>query len=330
MNNNEKISVLPFDLYQRYKLVQQVIEGLRDKKPLKILDVGGFPGQILNFLPDDDVLVIDRQHSHIGHYLQAEAPNLPFERNSFDIVTTVDVLEHIPKENRETFLLELSRVSRNVLIIACPFDTPDVSLYEILSNSFYRSLTGNDHIWLKGHIENGLPDLGETMEKIKNNFPYVSTFCNGYLPRWVKMITAHLNSSTDDFMIPYLQSLNKFYNEKFFEYDNKPISYRKIIVASKNKFNLNILEKPEDEVSINNEVILDRLIENLQKIYIKFLLTKKDLLLRRKDEEIQAKDEEIQAKDEEIQALINSWSWKITGPLRKIHAAIFSKTLKNE
>jgi hypothetical protein len=32
----------------------------------------------------------------------------------------------------------------------------------------------------------------------------------------------------------------------------------------------------------------------------------------------------------QLEAFHNSWSWKITGPLRKIYAIIFSKRLKNE
>jgi hypothetical protein len=37
---------------------------------------------------------------------------------------------------------------------------------------------------------------------------------------------------------------------------------------------------------------------------------------------------ELEAKERQLEAFLNSWSWRITGPLRKIHAALFSKRLK--
>jgi hypothetical protein len=42
------------------------------------------------------------------------------------------------------------------------------------------------------------------------------------------------------------------------------------------------------------------------------------------------KEGQLAEKERRLTAFLNSWSWKITGPLRRIHSTIFSKTLKNE
>jgi hypothetical protein len=62
LQNLEKQLSLPFDQYQRYKIVTEALDVLReDAGPLKILDVGGGEeGIILRFLPEDDMEILDR------------------------------------------------------------------------------------------------------------------------------------------------------------------------------------------------------------------------------------------------------------------------------
>ena len=52
---------LPFDQYQRYRIVADVIERLSEgATPLRILDVCGGEGPILNFLPEDRITILDQ------------------------------------------------------------------------------------------------------------------------------------------------------------------------------------------------------------------------------------------------------------------------------
>jgi hypothetical protein len=39
---------------------------------------------------------------------------------------------------------------------------------------------------------------------------------------------------------------------------------------------------------------------------------------------------ELEEKARQLEAYRNSWTWKITGPLRKIHAALFSKRMEKQ
>lgn len=56
------LMALPFDQYQRYKVVQEiatVIKGTTGQARLKVLDVGGWPGLIVNSLPHEYTVILD-------------------------------------------------------------------------------------------------------------------------------------------------------------------------------------------------------------------------------------------------------------------------------
>ncbi|MCW3995865.1 MAG: class I SAM-dependent methyltransferase [Candidatus Bathyarchaeota archaeon] len=54
--------------------------------------------------------------------------NLPFEKNSFDVVLCCEVLEHLPFKNLKNALLELNRVVTTKAIISLPDVTPYISI----------------------------------------------------------------------------------------------------------------------------------------------------------------------------------------------------------
>src|SRR3972149_8372857 len=111
---------LPFDVYQRYKITEEVINILRSPgQKFKILDAGGHPGLINEFLPEDNTFIVDKLECHIPNFQKADILDLPFEDGSLDIVTSLDVLEHIPPENREKFLGELWRGGEEGIFIVC-------------------------------------------------------------------------------------------------------------------------------------------------------------------------------------------------------------------
>lgn len=307
----DDILALPFDQYQRYKIVQETVEQLRDKKPIRILDIGGAPGLLRQFLPEDEVVVADMQECDIPNYVKADALSLPFADQTFDIVTALDVLEHITPNDRGVFLAEVSRVADRTLIMAAPFNTPDVPLYETLMNSLHKGFSGQDHYWMKEHIENGLPNLQETVEALKEIYSYVSIASNGYLPRWLKMISVNLCFMEHGVSNTYIESVNRYYNERFYPYDNKPDSYRKMIVASMRKAEVNVSAGPEDDMSAQAEKVLDLLVGNVQKMYMRKIYTEQD-------KQITLMGQQISEKDWRIEEMLNSNSWKITAPLRRL------------
>jgi SAM-dependent methyltransferase len=110
--------------------VSYVAEVLRPGGDL--LDVGAGAGQFLNMLARSgkfrSVVGIDK--ARFKKYtelepnmskLDGDIANLQFEDDSFDVVTCMEVLEHIPPEVFVAGLAELRRVCRGQLIMSLPF-----------------------------------------------------------------------------------------------------------------------------------------------------------------------------------------------------------------
>src|SRR3990172_9742337 len=134
-----KILSLPFDQYQRYKILQDIVSRIReDDQTFSIIDVGGHPGCILDFLPNDKITIADQLECDLPQYRKVDALNLPFDNGSFDIAVSMDVLEHIPPESRSQFLKELCRVARHYVVLAAPFEHSQVVSAERILFEFIK------------------------------------------------------------------------------------------------------------------------------------------------------------------------------------------------
>jgi hypothetical protein len=233
---------LPFDQHQRYKIVADVLDRLReDSGALEVLDVGGAEGVILNFLSGDRVTILDQAEVEgVPGFVVGDATALPFEEGSFDYVTSIDVYEHIGAGAREKYLAELRRVARRGVLLAAPFDSEEVRGAEKLANEFHRAIHLQPNVWLEEHEQNGLPDLDWTRAYFEREGDEVSVLPNGYLPHWLAMISLFFYEVRlkGDLRL-LLEQLNAFYNESMYEYDNSEPSYRHLVVALK--------EAPENE-----------------------------------------------------------------------------------
>ena len=90
-----------------------------------ILDVGCGNGAFINNLPhkykatgldfSKEALKYVKKDKILG-----EITNLPFEKESFDLVTCLEVLEHLSSDNFREGVLELQRISKKYIIITVP------------------------------------------------------------------------------------------------------------------------------------------------------------------------------------------------------------------
>jgi SAM-dependent methyltransferase len=152
---------LAFDQFSRQWIAKSLIEDLRAKPRLKILDVGGRGGKTREFFEGDDVTVADLFDGDEPWYVKASGLDLPFDDGSFDVVTCFDVLEHVGPGDRARFVKEMARVSSDLVVIAAPFNAPLVVQAESETNQAWQELRGEPHPWLIEHIDNGLPERRE-------------------------------------------------------------------------------------------------------------------------------------------------------------------------
>ena len=92
-----------------------------------ILDVGCGGGVFANRAKDviKSIVAVDRSRSALKYVevpcVLGDISHLPFKDSSFDLVTCLEVLEHIPLANYSLALSELSRISKKYIIVTVPY-----------------------------------------------------------------------------------------------------------------------------------------------------------------------------------------------------------------
>lgn len=229
---NDINSTLPFDQYQRYRLIADALQHLRvNEKPLNILDVGGWPGTLRDFLPADHVTIADIQDAP-PPFVKASGTKLPFPDASFNVVVSSDTLEHVPNESRVAFLSEMCRVSRDLVLLSAPFDSPAVRHAEEVLQSIITDRYGEPYDFIEEHRRYGLPDLQRTIGQMQSAGLQISVLPNGYLPRWLLALSTFFLLQWRFKDKELNNRANAFYNTTFYADDICSPSYRYLIIAS--------------------------------------------------------------------------------------------------
>lgn len=97
--------------------------------------------------------------------IKGSATDLPFRKNSYDVVISTDTLEHIPANLREKAIDEMLRVSRQLVIIVVPTGPLSQRQDSQLHNRFQKVFKQKDK-FLSEHVENGLPKNDEILVTI--------------------------------------------------------------------------------------------------------------------------------------------------------------------
>ncbi|MBX3151487.1 hypothetical protein KF728_15140 [Candidatus Obscuribacterales bacterium] len=131
--------------WDRYARLHRTAESIRQvvQKSEVILDVGGYDGALALFLPEHHIDVLDP--------ITTGGTALSITAEPYEAVVSIDALEHVPPENRDTFLIQLSKLGRR----ACFINFPSAATANAQKLIF--DLTGNPLI--QEHVAWPLPSL---------------------------------------------------------------------------------------------------------------------------------------------------------------------------
>lgn len=229
---------LPFDHYARYRLAADIVEATRRGVRQRVLDVGGGPGSLQAFLPDDEVVASDLNQPTFWHeaapsLVLADGGRLPFPDRAFDVVVTLDTLEHVPAEQRRALLTEVVRVSRGWILVACPCATPGVAEADAALLSLVRAKFGEEFETvsiLQEHLGFGHPDPERILKALRDAGGDAVQFPSGRLDRWLPMMVLffHLMAMGRDDPVERVQA---WYNGLFYRDDLRAPSYRQAFLV---------------------------------------------------------------------------------------------------
>lgn len=129
-----------------------------------VIDVGCGNGVFLKYLnrvsPHLHLVGVDRSETALRYVdvqkIEANIDKIPVDDHSFDCVTCLEVLEHLPVNIYERSLDELARISKKYLIVSVPYK-------EILEHSYTKcpncKTIFNRELHLRSYDENNLRNL---------------------------------------------------------------------------------------------------------------------------------------------------------------------------
>lgn len=96
---------------------------------------------------------------------KGKAMQLPFRKNSYDTVISVDVLEHLKPEDRPVAIFETLRVAKKLAVIVVPVGKEaEKQDYEL--NIYWQKIFQDKNQFLDEHVKNGLPTVDQLLVEI--------------------------------------------------------------------------------------------------------------------------------------------------------------------
>lgn len=232
----------PFDQYERYAVARDVAQAMAAQGGLPaVLDVGGHHldfwsrarRPIAEFLPACRTVTLDLAVNPLPGYVRGRGDALPFAGGSFDLVCSVDVLEHVPEAARPAVIAQAARVARRATLIAAPFATQAVERAESLVAAFIRDVCGYEQGQLREHRERGLPDLARTARLMEAGGWTVRVFGYGNVFRWaLMMVDKHALAALTGSRRAHVR-LDRQYNERHAAGDGAAPCYRHFLLATR-------------------------------------------------------------------------------------------------
>ncbi|MFQ6109040.1 MAG: glycosyltransferase, partial [Candidatus Aminicenantales bacterium] len=329
---NERWLDMPFDQYQRYRASAEIIATIKKetgKDKLKVLDVGGYfknaEGRdtlpLKEFVPDEDVLVLDIADCHLPQYIRGDGTSMPFHPRSFDVVVSQDVLEHIAPEERGKFLDSLIQTAGHFVVLGAPFRTENSILAEKILYEFILKTLKGKHQELEEHIQNGLPEVKEVESFLAKKKLSFCSFPSGYLNNWLLlMMVKHYILPLPDSQ-HLLALIDRFYNRNFYESDQRGPAYRHVFVISKSRRDGAILEKISDKFQNYREKYKHMTLEKSDFSHLQTLLSLEALRDKNKIEDLQKHIQNLERHIQQLEKAVKT---------QEVHIANYKKEVSEK
>jgi len=243
MSDSDRLQELAVDFYQRYILLERIEKLFRPREGgYRVLDVGGhtaafwpgFPSMAGALIVDASVTVVDvLPQAELRNYVRASGMRLPFRDASFDLVCSLDTMEHVPADARLDLISELLRVTRDGLYVAFPFDSASNRWAEKIITGYAEGGLKDPIPALLEHRQFGLPDRERVKSALARESHAVVEFEQGNTDIWLLMMLAYhtLRMPGTDFV----QELNRRFNQTYAAEDWATPAYRVGFVLSKRR-----------------------------------------------------------------------------------------------
>jgi GT2 family glycosyltransferase/2-polyprenyl-3-methyl-5-hydroxy-6-metoxy-1,4-benzoquinol methylase len=226
-----------FDQYSRYQACADLIRQTGFISGNSVLDIGSGPECLFGrFMLDASMNFVDPliPDTLVAGRIKGDIFCDQLNGKTFDYVTAVDVLEHVPAEFRTAFLERLVSLSQNIVVLGFPTrDSCDALEVDQAVDDKYQATFGVEYPWLKEHHEFGLPSLSETIEFLNQAGWHCQTIGHGHAP-WLQELLAFVICAWDvDALKEIVLEASQQFNQVLYSSDFKAPHYRQFLVASR-------------------------------------------------------------------------------------------------
>jgi ubiquinone/menaquinone biosynthesis C-methylase UbiE len=206
--NNWALTYLGYGKYQRFKVIIDSIKSFA-RPGLKIMDMGGGNGEFSLFVPQHHYALVEPLITGIG-------TPIPFKEKYFDIAVCADVIEHIPKNRRESSILEIMRLARKRVYLTAPFGKMSRE-----SETLFFKITKNR--WTGEHLSHEFSTLEEIENFLKNQGVQYKVSSLSFLPTHLSISLLNNYYLKDN--KPLFEEFNHFFNSHYSDLNIKEPSY---------------------------------------------------------------------------------------------------------
>jgi SAM-dependent methyltransferase len=182
-----------FDSALRYDRALTLLSS-RYRPELSLVELGSGAAGLAEFV-DHRVTGVDAAFDRTAERTSAwlipvegHATEVPLPDHVFDVVLSLDMIEHLSPSDRRKALAEMLRLLApgGRMIVGCPAGAAARAMDRRLQGVF-SALHGRPHPWVSEHIEHGLPDpvqLREELASLTGPGTRVQVFGNVWRPVW--------------------------------------------------------------------------------------------------------------------------------------------------